>query len=180
MLVNLSDVFSSEGKRLELSVGLEMEKFSSKLGEFLITEKNPVQLVLTNIGVGKAKIEGAVELTFDTSCDRCLAEVPTILTLEFEREVASPDTTTDSSEDDGDGEDDAIDFMEGYQLNVETFVYNEILLNWPMKILCKSDCKGICKVCGQNLNLKECGCDNFVPDPRFAAIQDIFNANKEV
>ena len=180
MLVNLSDVFSSEGMKVAKAVELEMDSFKSRLGKFLITEKTPVEMVLTNIGEGKARIEGHVELTFETSCDRCLAEVPTTLTLEFEREVASPDTTTDSSEDDGDGEDDTIDFMEGYQLNVETFVYDEILLNWPMKILCKDDCKGICKVCGQNLNIKDCGCDNFVPDPRFAAIQDIFNANKEV
>ncbi|MBQ9142483.1 MAG: DUF177 domain-containing protein [Lachnospiraceae bacterium] len=180
MLVNLSDVFSSEGKMVTETVELEMDSFKSRLGEFFITEKSPVTLILTNIGVGKARIEGSVELAFDTSCDRCLAEVPTILTLEFEREVASPDTAADSSEEEGDREDDELDFMEGYQLNVETFVYNEILMNWPMKILCKNDCKGICKVCGQNLNLSECGCDTFVPDPRMAAIQDIFNANKEV
>ena len=179
MLVNLSDVFSSEGKKLDVSVELEMERFRSRLGDFFIREKNPVQLSLTNNGVGKAKIEGTVKLIFDTSCDRCLTEVPTILTLEFEREVTSPDITTDSSEEE-DREDDSIGFMEGYQLNVETFVYNEILLNWPLKILCKDDCKGICKVCGQNLNEGECGCDSFVPDPRMAAIQDIFNANKEV
>ncbi len=43
----------------------------------------------------------------------------------------------------------------------------------------KDDCKGICPVCGQNLNEKECGCDTFVPDPRMAVIQDIFK-NKEV
>lgn len=180
MLVNLSDVFSSEGKMATITVELEMTSFASRLGDFSITRKTPVTLILTNIGVGKARVEGNVEIVFDTSCDRCLAEVPTILNLEFEREVASPDTAPDSSEDQGDREDEELDFMEGYQLNVETFVYNEILLNWPMKILCKDDCKGICKVCGQNLNLGECGCDNFVPDPRMAAIQDIFNANKEV
>ena len=80
-------------------------------------------------------------------------------------------------------EDEAVDdlsFMEGYQLNVETFVYNEIIGSWPAKILCKEDCKGLCSVCGQNRNERECGCDTFVPDPRMAAIQDIFNANKEV
>ena len=181
MLVNLSDVFSSEGKTVTVTAELEMNSFRSRLGDFLITKKPLVTFVLTNLGVGKARIEGSVELVFETNCDRCLAEVPTTLTLEFEREVASPETKADSSEETGDQEeDDAIDFMEGYQLNVETFVYNEILLNWPMKILCKDDCKGICKVCGQNLNLGECGCDTFVPDPRMAAIQDIFNANKEV
>ena len=178
MLVNLSDVFSSEGKTATITAQLEMTEFASRLGRFSITKKSPVTLVLTNIGVGKARIEGNAELIFETSCDRCLTEVPTMLTLTFEREVASPDTTLDSSSEEGDREEDELDFMEGYQLNVETFVYNEILLNWPMKILCKEDCKGICSVCGQNLNDGECGCDRFVPDPRMAAIKDIFNASK--
>ena len=76
--------------------------------------------------------------------------------------------------------DDDMNFMEGYHLDVDVLVDNEILLNWPMKILCTESCKGICKVCGKNLNDGDCGCDDFVPDPRMAAIKDIFNANKEV
>ena len=49
-----------------------------------------------------------------------------------------------------------------------------------MKILCKPDCKGICPTCGRDLNTGTCDCDNFVPDPRMAAIKDIFEADKEV
>ncbi len=180
MLVNLSDVFSSEGKTVTVTAELETTNFVSRLGEFLITKKSPVTLILTNIGVGKVRIEGGAEIAFETSCDRCLTEVPTVLTLEFSREVASPDTALDSSIEEGDSEEDEIEFMEGYQLNVETFVYNEILLNWPMKILCREDCEGICSVCGHNLNHGDCGCDRFVPDPRMAGIKDIFNAFKEV
>ena len=174
MLVNLSDVLTSEGKVETTSVELEMSSFDSRLGEFLITKKSPVSFTFTNIGVNKAKVEGHVELTFDTRCDRCLTEVPTKLALQFDRVVTSPDAVTEDEEDDDQN------FMEGYQLDVETFVYNEILLNWPAKILCREECKGVCPVCGQNLNEKECGCDTFVPDPRMAAIKDIFNANKEV
>ena len=70
--------------------------------------------------------------------------------------------------------------MSGYELDVDTLINNEILINMPVKVLCKEECKGICPVCGGNLNEKECGCDTFVPDPRMAAIKDIFNANKEV
>lgn len=174
MLVNLSDVLTSEGKVNRVSVSLEMTSFASRLGRFLITEKSPVDFLFTNAGVNKAKIEGSVKLTFRTQCDRCLTEVPTSLVLVFDRTVTSPDG--ELSED----SDDDLSFMEGYQLNVETFVYNEILVNWPMKILCRPECKGVCPVCGRNLNEGECGCDTFVPDPRMAVIQDIFNANKEV
>ena len=180
MLVNLSDVFSSEGKTVTVAAELEMTKFASRLGEFSILKKSSVTLILTNIGEGKARIEGNAEFVFQTSCDRCLTEVPTTLNLEFMREVASPDTTLDTSIEEGDSNEDELEFMEGYQLNVETFVYNEILLNWPMKILCKEDCEGICSVCGHNLNHGDCGCDRFVPDPRMAGIKDIFNAFKEV
>lgn len=174
MLVNLSDVLTSEGKVETVTVPLEMTSFKSRLGEFSITEKSPVAFTFTNIGVNKAKVEGSAELKFETRCDRCLTEVPTTLTLQFDRVVASPGTATE------DEEDDEHSFMEGFQLDVEAFVYHEILLNWPVKILCTTNCKGVCPVCGQNRNKKDCGCDTFVPDPRMAAIQDIFNANKEV
>ena len=173
MLVNLSDVLTSEGKVVETTASLEMTSFKSRLGDFLITKKAPVTFTFTNIGVNKAKVEGSVELEFETRCDRCLTEVPTLLKLSFDRIVTSPEAVTEDEED-------SRDFMEGYQLDVEAFVYNEILMNWPVKILCKEACKGVCMKCGQNLNIKDCGCDTFVPDPRMAAIQDIFNANKEV
>ncbi len=174
MLLNLSDVLTSEGKVVNTTVELEMNSFTSRMGEYLITEKSPIEFTFTNIGVDKAKVEGSVKLVFDTRCDRCLSEVSTTLNLVFDRVVTSPEVTTE------DEEDDDMSYMEGYHLNVETFVYNEILVNWPMKILCKSDCKGTCPVCGQNLNMGECDCDSFVPDPRMAVIKDIFNANKEV
>ena len=175
MLVNLSDVLTSEGKVRCEELALEMTSFESRWGEFEIVEKTPVFFTFTNIEPGKARVEGNVKLTFRTICDRCLTEVPTTLEIAFERLVTSPEIDTEDDE-----EVDDLSFMEGYQLNVETFMYNEIFGNWPAKILCKDDCKGICMKCGQNLNERDCGCDTFVPDPRMAVIQDIFNANKEV
>lgn len=174
MLVNLSDVFISEGRQVSMEVPLEMTSFESRMGCFEIEEKTPVSFTFSNIEAGKAKVEGGVRLRLKTSCDRCLADVSTVLELQFERVVTSPEVSGDE-----DIADD-LSFMESYQMNTETFVYNEIIGNWPVKILCKEDCKGLCPVCGQNRNERDCGCDTFVPDPRMAVIQDIFNANKEV
>lgn len=173
MLVNLSDVFTSEGRRISMEVPLEMTCFQSGAACFEIREKSPVSFTFSNMEAGKVKVEGNVSLKLQTSCDRCLTEVITALDLPFERVVLSPEAEDREAVDD-------LSFMEGYQLNTETFVFNEIIGNWPAKILCREDCKGLCPVCGQNLNERECGCDTFVPDPRMAVIQDIFNANKEV
>ena len=35
--------------------------------------------------------------------------------------------------------------------------------------------KGLCPVCGADLNEGDCGCDRFVPDPRLAALQQLMN-----
>ena len=59
-------------------------------------------------------------------------------------------------------------------------VYSEILVNWPLRVLCKEDCKGICSICGKNLNHGTCDCDHTDLDPRMAQIRDIFNKFKEV
>ena len=171
MLINLSDVLTSEGMQISRELPLEMTCFESRMGSFPITASTPVSLRIRNVGPGKAKLEGGVKLTFKTSCDRCLKEVPTALEIQFDRTVVLGTEDEDADE---------LGLTEDRQFNVETFVHNEILVNWPAKILCREDCKGICPVCGQDLNERECGCDTFVPDPRMAVIQDIFNKNKEV
>lgn len=174
MLVNLTDVFTSEGKVVEKTVSLEMTEFQSKMGTFPIADKSPVQITMSNLGVGKALVEGTAEITLEMACDRCLTEVPVKMELKFSRDVASQDSQ------DSEIDDENQDILEGSQLNIEALINNEILINLPDKVLCKEDCKGICKQCGQNLNEGVCGCDDFVPDPRMAAIKDIFNAKREV
>lgn len=176
MLVNLSDVLTSEGRVMKKEIPLEMTEFSDRQRTFEITEKTPVVMTAANIGEGRARIEGNCRLEFSAVCDRCLADVPVSLELSFDRTVISPETAAE----DPDSDEESRSFMEGYQLDVEALVHDEIIVNWPVKILCREDCKGICPVCGQNRNERECGCDTFVPDPRMAAIKDIFNASKEV
>ena len=75
---------------------------------------------------------------------------------------------------------DETNYIIGYNLDVDTLIYDEILMDFPMRLLCHDDCKGLCKNCGTNLNVETCDCDNFNYDPRMSAIRDIFNKFKEV
>ncbi|MDE7113810.1 MAG: DUF177 domain-containing protein, partial [Acetatifactor sp.] len=114
MLVNLSDVLTSEGRVMKREVPLEMTAFANWAGTFSIVEKSPVEFTFTNIGVDKARVEGNCRLVFAAVCDRCLADVPVVLELSFDRTVAAPGAIAD----DEDAEADAQSFMEGYQLDV--------------------------------------------------------------
>lgn len=174
MLLNLTDIFTSEGKVVTTNIPVEMTEFWCRSGSFQVVAKSPVQLTMSNLGVGKALAQGSGEITLQMYCDRCLTEVPVKLQLDFSREISSKEAR------DSELEEENQDVMREGQLDVEALIKSEILMNLPDKVLCRPDCKGICRQCGQNLNEGTCGCDDFVPDPRMAVIKDIFNAKREV
>jgi uncharacterized protein len=50
-------------------------------------------------------------------------------------------------------------FLQGEKiLNITDDIRQEIILEYPLKPLCRQSCKGLCIRCGQNLNERECGC----------------------
>jgi DUF177 domain-containing protein len=119
------------------------------------------------------RLAGRVRTTLELPCGRCLE--PYLLpvdqafdlryqphaqnTGEGEREIEEDDLTTAFYEDD------AIDLG---QLMREQFY-----LALPMKPLCAADCKGLCPVCGTNLNRGTCDCNRNWQDPRLAALKEL-------
>ena len=175
MLVNLTDIFSSEQKTVMKDVVYEPDTVTVYGVSYDILSKEPVALTLKNTGKGKVMVSAKTSFEFELGCDRCLKPVKHTMEIDTQQEVISPDYAEEIDEDA-----EQTVFMEGYQLNVDDLIYSDIVLNWPMKILCREDCKGICRICGKDLNTGECGCDTFVPSPGLAGIKEIFNANKEV
>ena len=175
MLVNLTDIFSSEQKTVMKDVVYEPDTVTVYGVSYDILSKEPVTLTLKNTGKGKVMVSAKTSFEFELGCDRCLKPVIHTMEIDTQQEVVSPDYSDEIDE-----EAEQTVFMEGYQLKVDDLIYSDIVLNWPMKILCREDCKGICRICGKDLNTGECGCDTFVPSPGLAGIKEIFNANKEV
>ena len=163
--MNLTEFFNQEGKKEVKEIPFPLKKYQDE------EVKNEAQLVLTltNQGKGKVGIEGKAELEFVLPCDRCLKEVEVRVELEFSRAVYAPETITDEETKQDQH------FLQEYELDLQALLEEELQLAWPSKVLCKEDCKGICKKCGHNLNDGDCGCDDFVPDIRFANLMDIFN-----
>ena len=151
-----------------------MDTITFQSGSFPVLAKEPIELTITNTGDRNLEIRGTGKITVGIPCDRCLEEVEVPFDLSIAQKLVAPDRA------DQDALEEQEAFMEGYSLNIDSLIDNEITTSWPMKVLCRPDCKGLCPVCGKDLNTGACGCDTFVPDPRMAAIMDVFNANKEV
>lgn len=173
MLINLTDVLSCEEKVVKRTVETEFQSFDSSLGSFPLTEEEPLNLTLTNLGGDKLLVEGEQKFVAKIPCDRCLTETEVPIEISFSKEIDMKQSAEGRIDDL-----DETDFIDGYNLDTEKLVYGELLLNWPMKTLCRDDCKGICKKCGKNLNEGDCGCDTVELDPRMAVIADIFKNSK--
>ena len=175
MQIHLSDISSSEGKSQHYSVAFEMDTITFQQGTFPVLAKEPVELTITNTGDRVLELEGSGLMTVGIPCDRCLEDVEVKVTLDFKHKIDTESDAYDQSEDL-----DENNYIDGYSLDVEQLVYNELLVGWPTKILCSEDCKGICNVCGQNLNKGTCNCEDTGLDPRMSVIRDVFKNFKEV
>ena len=180
-MIDITDVLSCENKEVCRTVSIELESFQSKMGDFPILNKSPIELRIANRENKHLLIQGEANFVIAIPCDRCLEEVPTTIHFDIDKDLPLNEELVENvAEDDREDEMDDTDYLIGFNLDVDRLIYIEILVNWPMKVLCKDDCKGICKVCGHNLNKGECGCQRTELDPRMAAIQDVFNKFKEV
>ena len=175
MQIHLSDIADSEGKKIQITSELELEKINFQLGEFPILQKSPVELTIINTGDRVLELEGQGNVTVGIPCDRCLEEVSVEIPYSIERKLDMKQSDSDRVKNL-----DENDYLTGMDLDVDRLVYLEVLMSWPLKVLCKDDCKGICSQCGKNLNKGPCGCTEEPKDPRMAAISDIFSKFKEV
>lgn len=175
MLINLSEIMSIVDKVSNMEVPIELTTFRLGDLEYKFAKKEPVNLEIKNLGNRKVSIEGNTKCSVIIPCSRCLTGVEVPFSFEFAHEVDFNKTEEERAE-----ELDETNFISGYNLDVDTLVYEEILLNLPLHVLCNKECKGICKVCGRNLNEGSCDCDREDLDPRMSVIRDIFKNFKEV
>jgi len=116
--------------------------------------------------------EGEIDTTVETDCSRCLelARIPVHArfgyTLVPEREGHAEETELSAEDlDSVHYRDDLID--------PEPLIYEQIVLQIPMKALCREECKGLCPRCGANLNQGDCGCRENPGDSRLAVLKKL-------
>ncbi len=103
-------------------------------------------------------------------CDRCGKETERTFNFNLERVLVK--------ELEGEEYDDIL-LVEDDKLDLFSFCLSEIILLLPLKFLCSDDCKGVCTVCGTNLNTGDCSCVKKVIDPRLKALAQLLEDDSE-
>ena len=109
------------------------------------------------------------EIDYQACCARCLKEVNGRFTFSLEKTVAPREVLMDLDED---KQDDYAIIEDGF-LDVDEQIYEQMEMEFPLRFLCRDDCKGLCQRCGKNLNEGECACVKKEIDPRLAALADL-------
>lgn len=133
----------------------------------------PIEVELTATKSGDEIIfQGKVSTLIEAECARCLELFEKQISTKMQFVVQFLDIG--GAEDTGDD-----DFMvlpktqEDYDISDR--VRQAIILELPYKPLCEVDCKGLCPMCGENLNETDCGCTQDKTDERWDTLRQLFD-----
>lgn len=177
MKLNLYGILSVKGKKESYEAEFKKQQINFQ-GEQLTAEgKELFKIDLCHEDKGLVHVNIDLMIIVTRLCSRCLDSVTREYAVSVGRiiNVAKKEAFTGK-----DDEFEEVSYIEDCTLDVDMLILDELYTMFPMSILCKEDCRGICKVCGTNLNRSTCDCDQNVPDPRMAVFSDIFNQFKEV
>lgn len=116
--------------------------------------RTPQGLILTG------KFEGNVDL----ECVRCLKSYSHRLVWDFTELFSFPHKVVNETD---------LIIPDDAQIDLAPMLREYALLEVPINPICKSDCKGLCIECGQDLNIKDCGHKQPEDDSPFSVLKKL-------
>ena len=119
------------------------------------------------------RLAGSVQTTLELPCSRCVE--PFVLPVDAQFDLRYQPHTANTGEGEREIEEDDLTtaFYENDVIDLGQLMREQFYLSLPMKPLCRLDCRGLCPVCGTNLNREVCECKQAWDDPRFAALKTL-------
>ncbi len=176
MKLDLRTLLSGEKKELPIDFSLAIsdvdDPMSSLYGVRFLTPLSAVGRVVNNAGYMQLLL--TVSASYTGTCARCLSPVDGDFRYALEKTVVPSGMLLNISEEEAD---DYAIVHDGF-LDMDEELLELLELAFPSKLLCQSDCKGLCPTCGKNLNTESCSCDTHEIDPRLAGLQELYRKLK--
>jgi uncharacterized protein len=118
-------------------------------------------------------LTGTVRTTLELPCSRCLEPFRSPVDASFDLRYQPHALNTGSDEREIEEDDLSTAFYENDEIDLGQLMREQFYLSVPMKPLCQDDCRGLCPVCGTNLNRGTCECKRDWVDPRLAVLKNL-------
>ena len=171
MIVDVAPLLRGEVKRLKIDYMLSPEQTD---GISFDSDAHVVGELTDNAGYMRLSLKA--ELGYHGECARCLAPVDGVFSLDFERTVVTEGTLTEQQLEEMSDE---YVVLCGSELDVDEPLREELLLSFPLRLLCSEDCPGLCPRCGKPRREGDCGCSEREIDPRLAILKTFFDEDGE-
>jgi uncharacterized protein len=119
------------------------------------------------------RLNGRVHTTLELPCSRCLEPCRWTVDEPFELTYEPRPARAAENEREIADEDFSAAFYDHDEIDLEQLLRERLEMSLPMKPLCSEDCRGLCPVCGTNLNRGTCDCKTDWEDPRLAALKTL-------
>lgn len=157
MYLELDTVFNNDGESIDIDYEFSLDD------ESVITPVKVKGSVFNKTGIVHLKADAKFD--YSTSCAKC--NKPLL------KHAKVPVRHVLLSHADSDDNDEFI-VLDGVRLDMDSLVSEDIYLALPTRFLCKDDCKGLCSICGVDLNEQQCNCQA-PSDPRWDVLKDMFS-----
>lgn len=129
--------------------------------------------ITNTAGYMRMRLHASVD--YVSPCARCLTPVAGAFTLDLEKTVAPRDLLGDLTED----KLDEFAIIEDGFLDMDEQIREQTEMEFPSRVLCREDCRGLCPRCGTDLNKSSCDCTQKEIDPRLLPLKKLLEEMKE-
>ena len=164
MIIDVSGILKEFGGKIKIDGEVDLPD-TDFMGE-MYTFKTPISVKGDVTNNGKSLILAVVcSGKMGTQCARCMKDITVDIDFPVEEHLVRSDGEFSEDED--------IITFDGHTVELDGIIADNLIMNIEGRYLCKDDCKGLCPVCGQDLNEGECGCSREVIDPRWQGLADL-------
>jgi uncharacterized protein len=169
MAIKINDI-PPEGLTLELARKLDLfDTGEASTGFTAVLSIRPT-------GGGNLQISGQVQAGPELECSRCLKSFAYSIDTALNIDLAPVNAMGTAPDHELAGNELDMEFYQGEEIEPLDYVKEQLLISIPMVPLHSPDCKGLCPVCGTDLNSADCGCRKENQDEfgAFSVLKDLF------
>jgi uncharacterized protein len=165
MRIDITGIAGIDGAYMEVSRDISTETLGSGMTGIELGETVHADLKIEYME-GIVTVRGKVTGGYSAQCGRCLKDIKDLFDIEIDENFIHMSV-------DSDNEDDYL--YDGGNIDLTIPLIDNILLSFPGVILCDENCKGLCDICGTDLNVTQCSCERHDINIKMEKLKDFFN-----
>ena len=174
MIIDLDEL---RKKKVPLSLRTEFSEQQLQIRNSLASlDDRAISQMKVSLSGERVSVNGTLKADLSVICCRCAKGFPQNVDKTFSVEYwPDPEVEREGEERELTYDDLSIGFYRDDQIDLSALVSEQVLLEIPMKPLCREVCLGLCDQCGKDLNEGSCECEKSSVDPRLQVLEQLKN-----